>query len=86
MSPSNLSTVYKPTMPDFFLSLAPATSTSSRGPAAVDASPRPPVRRSSSLSSDSSAKSYRVLKLAPVHLGEHANDHKQDWYEVAVEE
>jgi hypothetical protein len=76
-------------MPFAFLSLAPATSTN----AAKEEAPRPMVRRSSSLSSESSQGSikspyrapYRILKLAPVHLGEHADNHKADWHEVALE-
>lgn len=39
-------------------------------------------RRSSSLSSDGKP-TMRVLKVAPVHFGEHAGDHQADW--VAVE-
>ncbi len=42
--------------------------------------------RASSLSSDGSGSSVqRVLKLGPVHWGEHQDDHKGDWHEVAVE-
>ncbi|SPO02269.1 uncharacterized protein DNG_04942 [Cephalotrichum gorgonifer] len=74
-------------MPSGFLSLAPATSGTARVTTknVDDSLPRPPARRSSSLSSTGSAQSYRVLKLAPVHLGEHAHDHKQDWHDIAVE-
>jgi len=48
--------------------------------------------RSSSLSSDASSKTsgtgaggLRVLKLSPVHWGEHQDSHQGDWHEVAVE-
>ncbi len=40
-------------------------------------------RRTSSLSSDGSK--LRFLKLGPVHWGEHQDDHKEDFHEVAVE-
>ncbi|CAK7199051.1 hypothetical protein SEUCBS139899_001719 [Sporothrix eucalyptigena] len=93
--------------PSFFLSLAPATSSSYpqkkasvpevpvaeiaaatvptvvEAPVAVDTK----QRRSSSLSStgSNSAPGLRILKLGPVHWGEHLDDHKQDWHEVAIE-
>jgi hypothetical protein len=66
-----------------FLSLAPATSSSyprAQVVEAVDANaaPRPAIqRRSSSISSG-----YKVLKLGPVHWGEHQDDHKEDFHEV----
>lgn len=41
-------------------------------------------RRASSLSSD--ASKFRFLKLGPVHWGEHRDEDKNDFYEVAVEE
>lgn len=81
----------------FFLPLAPATSASypqapaSRaapaqavpGEAAVAAEP---VRRrsSSSISSGSSGSGYRILKLGPVHWGEHLDDHKEDFHEPTL--
>lgn len=46
-------------------------------------------RRSSSLSSDGknyASPGYKVLKVAPVHYGEHAGDHQEDWHDVAVQE
>ncbi|PKS12795.1 hypothetical protein jhhlp_001006 [Lomentospora prolificans] len=81
-SQQDLSTIRRQETPSFFLPLAPATS-GTRRPS--DPASMPPVRRSSSLSSDGSARSYKILKLAPVHLGEHADEHKEDWHEVAVE-
>ncbi|KAK3943722.1 hypothetical protein QBC46DRAFT_253493 [Diplogelasinospora grovesii] len=42
-------------------------------------------RRTSSLSSDGSKSRLRFLKLGPVHWGEHQDDHKGDWHEVAVD-
>ncbi|KAH8883861.1 hypothetical protein GQ53DRAFT_752693 [Thozetella sp. PMI_491] len=43
-------------------------------------------RRASSLSSDGSkSTARRFLKLGPVHWGEHQDDHKGDWHEVAIE-
>ncbi|KAK3393732.1 hypothetical protein B0H63DRAFT_516902 [Podospora didyma] len=42
-------------------------------------------RRTSSLSSDGSKSRLRFLKLGPVHWGEHQDDHKDDFHEVAVE-
>ncbi|KND91288.1 hypothetical protein TOPH_04070 [Tolypocladium ophioglossoides CBS 100239] len=78
--------------PAAFLSLAPATSSSypqapaSRAAqAAGNAGPavpaEPPSRRSSS---GSNGSGYRVLKLGPVHWGEHLDDHKEDFHEAAV--
>ncbi|GAP85356.1 hypothetical protein SAMD00023353_1001600 [Rosellinia necatrix] len=72
--------------PVAFLSLAPETSASY--PTAQDIKPatvNTTARRSSSVSSASSAGSLRVLKLGPVHFGEHTDEHKADFYEVAVE-
>lgn len=70
-------------LPSGFLSLAPATSASypqtpaSRaGEVAQPAAPK--ERRSSSVSSG-----YKVLKLGPVHWGEHPDEHKEDFHEVA---
>ncbi|KAJ1327513.1 hypothetical protein MN608_06841 [Microdochium nivale] len=71
-------------MPRTFLSLAPTVSQSyplsqSIKPAALGAV----SRRSSSLSSEGGMK---VLKLGPVHWGEHVGEHKADFHEVAVVE
>lgn len=83
MDANSLSTLRKMDSPGVFLSLAPATSGGIK--VAAEGISRPPVRRSSSLSSEGSAKGYKVLKLNPVHLGEHADDHKGDWHDVFVE-
>lgn len=40
-------------------------------------------RRTSSLSSD--ASKFRFLRLGPVHWGEHQDDNKADFHNVAVE-
>ncbi|KAL3958881.1 hypothetical protein ACCO45_007043 [Purpureocillium lilacinum] len=63
----------------FFLSLAPATNNT------------PPVEQpqeqqqpSSRRSSSSSSTGYKVLKLGPVHWGEHLDDHKLDYHETVV--
>ncbi|TGJ85933.1 hypothetical protein E0Z10_g2798 [Xylaria hypoxylon] len=69
--------------PTTFLSLAPETSASY--PTAQDIKPAANPRRSSSVSSASSVGGLRVLKLGPVHYGEHPDEHKEDFYEVAVE-
>ncbi|KAL2154981.1 hypothetical protein VTH82DRAFT_3657 [Thermothelomyces myriococcoides] len=92
---------YRPRRPSTFLSLAPSTSDSyprtqrpkqpltSEALAAATKQQDGPTsdeatkRRSSSLSSDASKS--RFLKLGPVHWGEHQDDHKGDFYEVAVE-
>ncbi|AEO53348.1 hypothetical protein MYCTH_2313333 [Thermothelomyces thermophilus ATCC 42464] len=91
---------HRPRRPSTFLSLAPSTSDSypraqrPRQPltpealAAVTkqdgaASGEAMKRRSSSLSSD--ASKFRFLKIGPVHWGEHQDDHKGDYYELAVE-
>lgn len=94
--------------PSFFLSLAPATSSSypqrkasvPEGDAAATAVTVPaPVesaaaavdakqRRSSSLSStgsNSASTGLRILKLGPVHWGEHLDESKHDWHEVVIE-
>lgn len=78
-----------------FLSLAPATSASypktqartharaaSIPTAADDAALA--LRRSSTSSSSSSSNSggYRVLKLGPVHWGEHPEEHKGDFHYI----
>ncbi|KAK3907028.1 hypothetical protein C8A05DRAFT_11206 [Staphylotrichum tortipilum] len=86
-------------MPTAFLSLAPKTSDSypraqrTREPLTAEAladaakedsaSAEAMKRRTSSLSSDGSK--LRFLKLGPVHWGEHQDDHKEDFHEVAVE-
>lgn len=73
-------------MPLTFLSLGPVTSESfpkSQQPKQAGDGHK---RRSSSLSSDGkgSAPGYRVLKVAPVHYGEHAGEHQDDWHNAAV--
>lgn len=68
--------------PHTFLSLAPHTSGSF--PSKAAAAPQPAKRRTSSQSSGGAAR-LRVLKLGPVHYGEHAGEHKGDWHEVAIE-
>ncbi|KAI1119155.1 hypothetical protein F5Y14DRAFT_446369 [Nemania sp. NC0429] len=70
--------------PVTFLSLAPETSASY--PTAQDIKPAAHPRRSSSVSSaGGSVSGLRVLKLGPVHWGEHPDEHKEDYYEVAVD-
>ncbi|KAI1425771.1 hypothetical protein F5Y12DRAFT_713850 [Xylaria sp. FL1777] len=69
--------------PNTFLCLAPETSASY--PTAQDIKPAAHPRRSSSVSSASSTGSLRVLKLGPVHYGEHPDEHKEDFHEVAVD-
>jgi len=90
---------HRPRRPSNFLSLAPNTSDSypraqrakqpltsealaeaTQQDAAGDEATK---RRTSSLSSD--ASKLRFLKLGPVHWGEHQDDHKGDFHEVAVE-
>ncbi|KAI1436882.1 hypothetical protein GGR50DRAFT_692849 [Xylaria sp. CBS 124048] len=66
--------------PMAFLSLAPETSSSY--PTAQSIKPATTARRSSSVSSTGS---LRVLKLGPVHYGEHPDEHKEDFHEVAVD-
>ncbi|VUC22116.1 unnamed protein product [Clonostachys rosea] len=68
-----------------FLSLAPDTSSSwpqmpvSRGSvSSTDGAQPEPRRRISSVSSGS-----RVLKLGPVHWGEHLDEHKEDFHEIS---
>jgi hypothetical protein len=39
-------------------------------------------RRSSDSSTSGSGSAKRVLKLGPVHWGEHTDDHKDDFYNV----
>ncbi|KAI3324476.1 hypothetical protein HD806DRAFT_543200 [Xylariaceae sp. AK1471] len=68
--------------PTTFLSLAPETSASYPTAQATSPAPLGIARRSSSVSSTGS---LRVLKLGPVHWGEHPGAHKEDFYEVAVE-
>lgn len=78
--------------PPYFLSLAPATSASyprapasrvheraENIPASIDMAA--PMPRRSSASSVSSTNGYRVLKLGPVHWGEHLGDHKDDFHD-----
>lgn len=71
-------------MPRTFLSLAPAVSQSYPTSQSIKpATPGAASRRSSSLSSQGSMK---ILKLGPVHWGEHVDEHKADFHEVAVVE
>ncbi|RMJ06531.1 hypothetical protein BHE90_014917 [Fusarium euwallaceae] len=74
-----------------FLSLAPATSPSyPKKPvtsARTHTRPAAPRRSSSgsTSSSSSSSNSYRILKLGPVHYGEHlADDHQADFHDVIL--
>lgn len=75
-----------------FLPLGPVTSASFPKSQQAQPAGAEHKRRSSSLSSQASQASegklpsYRVLKVAPVHFGEHSGDHKDDWHEVAVVE
>ncbi|KAG5948594.1 hypothetical protein E4U53_006232 [Claviceps sorghi] len=68
----------------FFLPLAPATSASyPQAPARrAPAEAKPVHRRSSSASSGGSR--HRILKLGPVHWGEHLDEHKDDFHEPTV--
>ncbi|CAK7273254.1 hypothetical protein SEPCBS119000_005559 [Sporothrix epigloea] len=81
-----------------FLSLAPATSSSypqkqasvpeTSAAAETVVAVDPKQRRSSSTSStgsNSTSPGLRILKLGPVHWGEHLDEHKQDWHEVVIE-
>ncbi|PHH92832.1 hypothetical protein CDD83_4504 [Cordyceps sp. RAO-2017] len=69
-----------PRRPSGFLPLAPATSSSYPQPPASRAGTTsgPSSRRSSSASSVGGG--YKVLKLGPVHWGEHPDEHKEDFY------
>ncbi|RYC65333.1 hypothetical protein CHU98_g888 [Xylaria longipes] len=79
-SPKRITTVQP--RPIAFLSLAPETSASY--PTAQDIKPAVHPRRSSSVSS-AGGMTLRVLKLGPVHYGEHPDEHKEDFHEYAVE-
>jgi len=70
-------------MPRTFLSLAPAVSKSYPSSQEIKPAAVGVARRSSSLSSSGSMK---ILKLGPVHWGEHVDEHKDDFHEVAVTE
>ncbi|KAI1406781.1 hypothetical protein F5Y13DRAFT_9699 [Hypoxylon sp. FL1857] len=84
-TPQNLAEKVRNEQPQMFLSLAPTTSASY--PTAQSIKPALGPRRSSSQSSASSTSgSLRFLKLGPVHWGEHPDEHKEDYHEVAVEE
>ncbi|KAG6367890.1 hypothetical protein INS49_002089 [Diaporthe citri] len=73
-------------MPLTFLPLGPVTSESFPKAQQPKQDGDGHKRRSSSLSSDGkgSAPGYRVLKVAPVHYGEHAGDHQDDWHNAAA--
>lgn len=69
-----------------FLPLAPLTSETTSQPTQQSAQ-QPTPRRSSSLSSTGSiisAQRLRFLKLGPVQNGEHPDENKDDFHEVAV--
>ncbi|KAK8043584.1 hypothetical protein PG993_006014 [Apiospora rasikravindrae] len=61
-----------------FLSLSPTTSENHPTPENIVPERAPGSRRTSSLGSE---KSFRYLKLGPVHWGEHTDDHKEDFAE-----
>ncbi|PTB68283.1 hypothetical protein BBK36DRAFT_1167537 [Trichoderma citrinoviride] len=67
--------------PSFFLTLAPATSSSyphpERRPSVTEGTTVRPRR-----ASISSPTGLRVLKLAPVYCGEHIGQNKDDFYDV----
>jgi len=66
--------------PSFFLSLAPATSSSYPQPDTRPSVPESMVRpRRVSISSPTG---LRVLKLGPVYYGEHIGQNKDDFYDV----
>lgn len=68
--------------PMVFLTLAPTTSESyPTSQSTQTVAPTGIARRSSSQSGDK----LRFLKLGPVHWGEHPDEHKEDFHEVAVE-
>jgi len=72
--------------PMVFLSLAPATSEAFPTSQSYQPAPEQSAasRRTSSQGSES-AKGLRFLKLGPVHYGEHRDEHKGDFHDVAVE-
>jgi hypothetical protein len=75
--------------PTVFLTLAPAMSSTfpqSPKPSVPGNAeqPKPTARRTSSMSSDGKP-TFRILKLGPVHYGDHAGDHKEDWHDVVIE-
>jgi hypothetical protein len=74
----------KTTVPTGFLSLNPVTSSNAPQAPKTQDQPQPIQRRSSSMDSDGKP-TIKILKLGPVHLGEHPDEHKEDWHEVAVE-
>ncbi|KAI2472586.1 hypothetical protein F4781DRAFT_343977 [Annulohypoxylon bovei var. microspora] len=83
-APQNLAQHVRKEQPQMFLSLAPTTSASY--PTAESIKPASHPRRSSSQSSAGTSGSLRFLKLGPVHYGEHPDEHKEDYHEVAVTE
>lgn len=90
---------FRPRRPSNFLSLAPNTSDSYPRAQKTKEAEQPLTaetlaevtkkdetkRRTSSLSSDGSKNGFRFLKLGPVHYGEHQDESKGDFFEVAVE-
>ncbi|KAM4058422.1 hypothetical protein HRG_006608 [Hirsutella rhossiliensis] len=66
--------------PSGFLCLAPATSSSYPQMPASRPAPANGAEPSSRRSSSASSTGPRVLKLGPVHWGEHLDDHKEDFY------
>lgn len=74
--------IRKRSMPLNFLSLGPVTS-GAQPQASKPQDRSQPARRTSSMDSDK--PTFKILKLGPVHLGEHIGEHKEDWHEVAVE-
>ncbi|KAJ6442991.1 actin [Purpureocillium lavendulum] len=67
-------------------SRANSTASSSNGVVTTAALPQQEQQQqpSSRRSSSSSSTGYRVLKLGPVHWGEHLDDHKLDYHETVV--
>lgn len=76
--------------PMTFLTLAPATSSSypqpqrPRAPTleAVEGAPERPAGLQRRSSSSASSTGFRILKLGPVHWGEHPEDNKTDFVDV----
>ena len=66
-----------------FLSLAPATSASYPQQKTQKSAPKADGAEEKRRSSSSSS-GPRILKLGPVHGGQHLGEHDEDWHEVAV--